>query len=332
MEEYIRVSLQITEILQSYTSLVEPYSIDEQHLDVTGSVRLFGDPVTIAQSIQQRVKRETGIYTRIGISYCKVVSKMACDNFAKKNENGIFVLPKEQLPVDLWPLPVHKMFMIGSRMTQHLHRMGIYTIGDLAQTPLAVLRNRWGVNGEVLWRIANGDDASPVTPTSHDQQKGIGHQMTLPRDYTTAEELHVVLLELAELVCRRCRSKGYMGWVVSVGCQGADFDRPTGFFRQMKLPDPTNVSSAVFETAKKLFAQHWDGLPVRKVGVSLTELKSDQEYQLTLFDDHERKLALERVSDVIKDRFGDSAIMRAVSATTAGQAKDRAQKIGGHYK
>ena len=93
MEEYIKVSLQITEIYQSYTDLVEPYSIDEQHLDVTGSLRLFGDPHKIAKSIQDKVMKETGVRVRIGISENKVLSKMACDNFAKRNPSGIFDLP-----------------------------------------------------------------------------------------------------------------------------------------------------------------------------------------------------------------------------------------------
>ncbi|MED1916923.1 DNA polymerase IV [Brevibacillus sp. DP1.3A] len=332
MEEYIRVSLQITEILQSYTDLVEPYSIDEQHLDITASLKLFGSPVTIAKNIQQRVMNETGVRTRIGISYCKVVSKMACDNFAKKNERGIFTLSKVDLPTILWPLPVNKMFMVGSRMTQHLTRMGIMTIGDLANTSLTTLKRKWGINGEVLWCIANGIDSSPVSPNTHNHQKVIGHQMTLPRDYYTLQEILVPLLELSELVCQRCRAKGYMGWVVSVGCRGADFNRPTGFHRQMTLTDPTSLTGDVYKAATMLLERHWDGSPIRSIGVSLSQLVSDEEFQLVLFDDREKKLALEKTTDMIKQRFGNASIMRAVSLTKAGQAKDRSQKIGGHYK
>lgn len=332
MEEYIRVSLQITEIYQSYTDLVEPYSIDEQYLDVTGSLQLFGGPDKIARSIQDKVMKETGVRVRIGISENKVLSKMACDNFAKRNASGIFHLPVKDLQEVLWPLPIHQMFMVGSRMRRHLMKMGIYTIGQLAQTPLTKLRAKWGVNGEVLWLIANGKDHSPVTPSTHDLQKAIGHQMTLPYDYWEFDDIMVPLLELSELVCQRARMKGYMGWVVSVGCQGADFDHPSGFYRQMKLPDPTNLTDEVFHAAKKLFKRHWDGLPIRKIGVTLSQLVSDQEYQLTLFNDREAKLALERTTDRIKEKYGSTAIMRASSLKASGQARDRAQKIGGHYK
>lgn len=333
MAEYIRVSLHITRILQSYTDLVEPYSIDEQFLDVTGSLDLFGSPETIARSIQSRVMDETGVYIRIGISDTKVVSKMACDLYAKKVPGGICTLPRKDLPSTIWEKPVRDMFMVGSRMAQHLYKMGIHTIGDLAQTPLSRLRERWGVNGEVLWRIARGIDDSPVKPGTYaQQQQGIGHQMTLPRDYDSWEDIKVVLLELAELVSRRSRDKSLMGHVVSVGCRGQDYDRPTGFSRQMKVNEPTNITDEVYDAAAALFLRHWDGLPIRRISVSLTGLVPDSEVQLSWFDDRERKRELERATDDIKRRYGETAIMRASSLCSSAQAHERSHKIGGHYK
>jgi len=332
MQEYIEYSLLITRIYESFTDMVEPYSIDEQFLDLTGSPRLFGGPEEAARRIQKQVLEQTGVYVRLGISTNKVLAKMACDNYAKKHPTGIFRLDPGRLEQTLWQLPVGKMFMIGSRMTAHLNRMGIETIGDLARAPLSRLRARWGINGEMIWRIARGCDDSPVTPDTHIGQKGIGHQMTLPRDYETREELRVVLLELCELVCRRMRAKGKMGRTLAVGCQGADFDRPSGFFRQMTLPYPTQATNDAYRFACELLDRHWDGLPVRKVGVAMTGLQDDREYQLLLFDHREKYRALERATDRIKDKYGDDSIMRAVSLTEAGQAKDRARKIGGHYK
>lgn len=334
MQEYINVSMAITSILEQYSDLVEPYSIDEQFIDVTGCLRLHGgSPEELAAAIQRKIRSETGIYTRFGIGENKVLAKTACDNFAKKNKTGIFTLRKDELDQHLWPLPVKSMFMIGSRMTYNLSLMGIRTIGDLAKAPVPKLRAKWGINGELLWRIANGIDSSPVSPATHTlQQKAIGHQMTLPRDYGTREELRTVLLELCELVCRRCRDKGLMGRVVSVGCQGADFDHPAGFHRQMTIEDASCLTSDVFAAALRLLDQHWDGQPVRKVGVSLGGLTKGEALQLTLFDDRARKLALEQAADRIKNKYGDDAILRAVSLTQAGQAKDRAHKIGGHYK
>lgn len=340
MQYYIQMSLQITEILETFSDLVEPYSIDEQFIDVTGSQRLFGTPEQIAKAMQARVWSETGVYIRIGISYCKVMAKMACDLWAKRNESGIFRLNKSDLAVTLWPQPIEKMFMIGSRMTQHFRSMGITTIGGLATIPLPQLKDRMkrkfrrncDIDAEVYWRIANGIDPSPVHPKTHEEQKAIGHQMTLPRDYRTWKEMKVILLELSELVCQRCRAKGKMGWVVSVGCQGADFDHPSSFYRQMKLDDPTNVTNQVYRAAQTLFKKHWNGLPVRKIGVTLSDLISDQAYQMCLFDEREPYIALEKTTDALKRRFGDTVVMRAVSLTEAGQARERARKIGGHYK
>jgi len=332
METYIRTSLQITRIFESFTDLVEPYSIDEQFLDVTGSVHLFGGVYRMAEQIRRRVWLETGVNCRVGIGENKVLAKMACDNFAKKQEEGVFWLKREELAETLWPLPIEKLFGVGSRMKRHFHRMGIYQIGQLAALSPAVLIRHWGVNGEVLWRTAHGLDDSPVSPQSHDTQKGIGHHMTLPRDYHTAAEIKVVLLELCEEVCRRARSKRVMGSVVSVGCRGADFDTPAGFSRQLKLAEYTQDAMELYEAACRLFDRHWQGTPVRSVGVSLGQLVPDNVLQLNLFTDQHKRRSLAHAMDEIRAKYGNDAILRAVSILDAGQARERARKIGGHYK
>jgi DNA polymerase-4 len=341
MQTYITVSLLITEVFESFTDLVEPFSIDEQFLDVTDSLRYFGTPEEIARQIQNKIMLNTGVWSRVGISSTKILAKMATDNFAKKNAEGIFTLPKNDVEPVLWPLPAGKMFGVGSRMTQHFKRMGLHTIGDIGRLPLGefkrLLGTRMGrnsdIHAEVLWQTARGDDASPVSPaTLHQEQKAVGHQMTLPRDYGVKGDIDVILLELAEEVCRRSRAKGYMGRVVSAGAQGADFDRPTGFFRQTTLPDATDITQEVYEAARAVFFRHWDGSPVRKIGVTLSGLSSADSYQLTLFGDRERQREMARVTDGIKDRFGGSAILRASSLLKAGQALERSAKIGGHYK
>lgn len=332
MQTYIDVSMQITRILERYADAVEPFSIDEQFCELTGSLHLHGgDAVATARRMQREILETTGVYARIGISDNKVLAKMACDQFAKKSATGICTMRRSEVEEKLWPLPVQGMFSVGSRMMRHLNRMGIYTIGDLARTPLAVLKRRWGINGEVLWRIAHGIDDSKVDPGTHEgTQQAIGHGMTLPRDYAEASEIETVLLELSEEVCRRCRSRGVMGRVLSVGATGAGFE--SGFFRQTTLPVPTQVTNHVYAAAKELFRRHWNGRPVRRVSVALGGLSRDDVYQLEFGDDRETYRALERTTDAIKARFGPSALVRAVSAGKAGLAYGRAAKIGGHYK
>jgi DNA polymerase-4 len=332
MDLYLQVSLQITNILERFTDLVEPYSIDEQFLDVTGSERLFGDTTTISKKIQQAIMDETGVYARVGIGPNKVLSKMACDHFAKKNKQGIFCLDKTNLKEKLWPLPVNNCFGVGSRMTRNLRRIGITTIGELAQYPLEKLQKHWGINGHVLWMTANGIDLSPVTRSSFNGQKAIGHHMTLPRDYRTAQEIEVILLELCEEVCRRVRRNHLAGITLHVSCRGANFEYPTGFSRQQNLGYAQNETMPIFDAAKQLFHQYWDGSPIRSLGVSLGGLSPDDPVQLDLFVDRSKQRALGKVVDQIKERYGSTAILHAVSLTPAGQALERARKIGGHYR
>lgn len=227
-------------------------------------------------------------------------------------------------------------------MTRHFNAMGLDTIGKLAATPLEkfklMMRRKMGkqsdISAELYWRIANGLDDSPVTPGTHQvAPKTVGHMMTLPRDYRKLDEIKVVLLELAELVCQRCRGKGYMGYVVTVGLMGADYDNSSGFNRQMKMDDPSNVTNQVYRAAVQLVSKHWEGHPVRKVGVSLSKLLPDDQYQTSLFDlDREKNMALEKATDALKRKYGDTIILRAASVSPAGQALHRAEKIGGHYK
>ncbi|RPF55703.1 DNA polymerase IV [Aquisalibacillus elongatus] len=332
MKLYIELSYQITQILERFTDQVEVFSVDEQFLDLTGTERLFGDRYTVAHNIQDEIQEELGVYARVGIGPNKVLAKIACDAFAKKNEQGIFELTHHHMKDTMWKLPVGKMFGVGSRMEKHFSRMGIQTIGDLANYPVQYLKKRWGINGEVLSNIANGIDYSPVSTQTHNGQKAVGHHMTLPRDYETLEDIKIVLLELSEEVAKRARAKNYRGHTLSLGLRGANVNDPTGFHRQIKLTSPTNYGMDLFHAALQLLNKHWDGLPVRSVGVTLSQLQSADVYQLSLFNPSVEKDQLSKAMDDIRKKFGQTAIVRASSLQEAGQVFDRAQKIGGHYK
>jgi DNA polymerase-4 len=342
MKHYIDVSLAITDIYREYTDLVEVFSVDEQFLDVSGSLNIFGgDPVKIAREIQQKVLMHFGVWVRIGLSSNKILAKIATDIWAKKNESGLFTLPAAEVEALLWPQPVNKMFGVGSRMTAHFMRLGMTTIGDIARTPLPELKRKFrahfgkqsDIQAEVMWRTANGLDDSPVAPyTFSTPQKSIGHMMTLPKDYLEPHEIETILLELTEEVCRDSRRKGYMGSVVTVGCMCSPYEASTGFSRQMKLPDPTNNTNKVYKSVKEIFYKFWNHTPVRRLGVSLSGLTDAETYQLSFFEDEERARSLEKATDSIKERYGSAAIVRASSLTHAGQALERSLKIGGHYK
>ncbi|WP_238996449.1 DNA polymerase IV [Paenibacillus pinistramenti] len=341
MQTYIAVSLLITEIFESFTDQVEPYSIDEQFLDVTGSVSYFGSAEEIARQIQTRVLLSTGVWTRCGIGTSKILAKMATDNFAKKQPEGIFRLDAANIEQELWPLPVHQLFMTASRMTRHFKRMGLHTIGDIARMELPDFKRRMqqemgrqsDIQAEYYWQTARGIDPSPVVSSIRSRLKSVSHGKTLRSSlYGRLEDIEVVLLELVVEVCRRCRKWGYIGQVVTVGAAETDGKRGASFSRQVTLQEPTALSHEVAEAARRIFRRYWKGMPVTHLHVSLTGLLDDSLMQLTLFDDRIRAFELEKAADRIKDKYGSDAIVRASSLLQSGVARERAGQIGGHYK
>ncbi|MDD9150467.1 MULTISPECIES: DNA polymerase IV [unclassified Sporolactobacillus] len=331
MQHYLDISIKITGILETFTELVEPYSVDEQFMDVTGSQHLFGRPREIARKIQLKIWHEIGIYARVGIGPNKVMAKMACDNFAKKNKSGIFELTHENIQQYLWPLPIKSLFSVGTRMEKNLLLMGIRTIKGLANYPISLLEKRWGINGTLLWMTAQGIDYSPVTPGTFREQKAIGHHMTLPYDYKDEKSIRIVLLELSEEVAYRARTKGYQGDVVSTGITG-EYDRHTGFYRQIKLTSATDFGMDIFQAACKLLTENWDREPVRGVSVTLSDLRSVSPYQLDLFGKVEEKKQLSAAVDAIYAKYGKPALFHGSSLLPGGQWINRARKIGGHFK
>ncbi len=331
MQDYLDVSMKITCILHQFSDRVAPYSIDEQFLDMTGCENLFGSPEEMAQKMVEEVWHQTKIRSRIGIGENPLQAKMACDNFAKKNKTGIFRLSSENYARLTWPLPIRCLFGVGARMERNFFNIGITKIGHLAVLKKDDLTRRWGVNGELLWQNAHGIDYSRVeAPTRHEDRKGAGNMVTLPRDYRKKPEIETVLLEITEEVCRRVRHMGKVGWVVNVYCRGADFHHPTGFSRQMRMPVPTAVTMDVYPYVLKIFHAHWDCRPVRTLGVSLSDLINFTDFQLSLTEHREKKIALSRAMDSIRNRYGATSLFRLSSLESGGMLFDRASKIGGH--
>lgn len=341
MGRYIEVSFFITQIFESYTDLVEPYSIDEQFLDVTGVLGNYRSAEELAVLIQHEVLLSTGVWSRVGIGPTKILAKMATDNFAKKEAKGIFKLDQSNMERDLWPLPTRQMFMVGRRMAAHFDRMGLTTIGDIARMNLSDfkrrMRQRMGkqsdIQAEYYWQTARGIDPSPVVPSIHNELKSVSHGKTLRASlYTKRSDIELVLQELVTEVCRRARRIGKQGSVVAVALGETDGQQAARFGRQLTLPHATSLASEVGAAALKLFRAHWQGMPVSHLSLSLTQLSDDTVQQLDLFTDRVASYALASAEDRIKDRYGSAAIMRASSLLEAGVARERAGQIGGHFK
>lgn len=341
MRTYIKVSLLISKIYRGYTDLVEPYSIDEQFLDVTGSLNFFGGELQeVISAIQQHVLLSTGVWTRVGIGPTKILAKMA-NNFAKKKESGIFRLDYDNLDQELWPLPVHEMFMVAGRMAKNFYRMGITTIGDIARMDLGEFKRRMrttmgkqsDIQAEYYWQTARGLDPSPVVTGIRHQIKSVGHGKALRWNlYTRLPEIEVVLLELVIEVCQRARRYRYMGSVVSIAVSETDGNHSNSYTRQMTLPEPSALTHEVAAAAYRLFVDNWTGMPISRLSISISHLTDDNVMQLTLFDDRVRTYKRERAIDQIKTRYGSRALIRASSLLESGVALERAEQIGGHYK
>jgi DNA polymerase-4 len=310
---YVHFSTRILGIMRDFTPLVEPFSIDEAFLDVTGCQKLFGSPVEIALALKNRIRNEVGVTCSIGIGPNKLLAKMAAE---LQKPDGLTVLGYEDVPARLWPLPVRELFGVGPRYERHLRLLNIHTIGDLASFPVKILKIKFGVYGEVLWRCANGIDESPVDPHSLDRVKSVGQQITLPRDYRRSDEIKVVILELADRVAERVRSGGYAGKTVVLSLKDANF----AYLSRMKtLRTHTDLAADIYRAAVDLMERHWPkGWPVRMVGVALAGLIPKPPEQLTLFGDREKLSRAERSCDYIRSRFGEKAIIRASSLTEAG--------------
>ncbi|GAK06134.1 LOW QUALITY PROTEIN: DNA polymerase IV [Geomicrobium sp. JCM 19037] len=334
MQLYLDVSVAIASSLEMYTDLVEPYSIDEIFVDMTDAIHRHNcSPEDLAEEVITKVRRESGMVARVGIGPNKVMAKMACDHFSKKQPGGIFFLHPENLQQRLWPLPIDSLFGVGKRMGKHFRDMGIRTIGQLAGAELTDMKKRWGINGELLWRTAHGEDESPVKLDTHVRRKAIGHHMTLPKDYRKLDDIHTVLMELADEVARRVRANGCLGGTVTMGAAGTiHFQMPSGFHRQVKLPELTNDGGVIYRAAKQLFLTHWNRDAIRSLGIGLDGLVSDEARQLSLFTDDVDRERLNFTIDGLKNRYGSATVLRAVSLTEGGQALIRSQKLGGHYK
>lgn len=341
MGTYIKVSLLITKIFESYTDMVEPFSIDEQFLDVTGTLKHFQNEIEMAKHIQDRILLSTGVRVRCGIGPNRILSKNATDLYAKKRPDGIFRLDHSNMEEMLWSLPIHDMFMVANRMTKHFWRMGIHTIGDIARMELGQFKRRMrtefgkqsDIKAEYYWQSARGIDASLVRPAIRDRLKSVGHGKTLRASlYTKLEDIEVVLLELVIEVCRRARKNGVMGQVVHVSAVETDGNRSSSFGRQVTLQQPTSLTHEVAAAAQSLLHKYWTGMPVSHIGISISQLSPDEVYQLTFFDDRPKSYAMEKTLDLIKGRYGSAAIMNASSLRDTGVARERATQIGGHFK
>jgi len=304
---YERCSAAFMDILREYSDAVEPYSIDEAFVDMTGTCHLFGTAEEAAEQIRERICRELGFTVNIGISENKLLAKMASD-FQKPGR--VHTLYPEEIEKKMWPLPVSELFFVGRATTKKLLSMGITTIGELAKTDPAFLKSMLKKQGELIWGFANGIDASPVLKEIP-ANKGYGNSTTTPYDVTDFTTAKKVLLALSETVGTRLRKDKARIKVVSVGIKNADFSYAS---HQKILRDATNLTAEIYEASCELFEELWNKKPIRHLGIHTGRVQADDfTRQLYLFDevDYGKLEKLDETVDGIRKRYGIDAVMRA---------------------
>jgi len=313
MARYKEISSQVFKIFHLFTPLVEPVSIDEAFLDVTGSTRLFGQPEGMAATIKRVVREETGLTISAGLAPSKFVAKIASD---LEKPDGLTVVWPDRVQAFLDPLPIDKMWGVGKQTQGRLHRLGIRTIGDLSRFPAEVLEEHFGKHGTKMHQLALGIDERAVFPWS--EAKSIGHEETFSQDIIERDAARKEILSLAEKVAPRMRREGVSGRTITLKVKYSDFVQVT---RSATLSALTSDGHTLFSTACGLMDKTDVGRkPIRLLGVSVSQLShcSASAEQLSLFGEGEtlsKRKHLNSALDSVSERFGEDALRPATLLT-----------------
>jgi DNA polymerase IV len=309
IDYYAEISRQIREIFERFTPLVEPLSLDEAFLDVTGSEQLFGTAEEIGRTIKQVVREETGLVVSVGVAPNKFLAKIASD---LKKPDGFLVVEPEHVQEFLDPLPVERLWGVGKQSSKVFQRLGIHTIGQLRQWPIHTLKSRFGSQGEHLWQLAHGIDDDPVAPER--EAKSISHETTFEEDIDDRDMLRAWLVDLTEQVAWRLRRNELKGRTVHLKVRFADFSLIT---RSQTLSEPTDITDELWQTADEMLCHRLPAshLPIRLIGMGVSGFDSTGLVQRQLFDQDQRQKQtyLDVATDQIREKFGTGALRRAAA-------------------
>jgi DNA polymerase-4 len=306
MSRYKEVSEIVFETFHRFTPLVEPLSIDEAFLDVTGSGRLFGSADRVAREIKRLVREEIGLTVSAGIASTKFVAKIASD---LGKPDGLVRVAHEDTKEFLGPLPITRLWGVGEVTYKALKQLGVTTIGDLGRVSSERLRREFGKHGEHLHLLSQGIDNREVEPNR--PAKSMGREETFPVDLTNTESMHRELLSLATKVARRVRRHGLSGKTLTLKVKYSDFTLIT---RSQTLPETTQDAGQIYTICRKLLEETEAGTrPVRLLGIYLSRLTApDRRGQMSLLEDEEgrlRRAQLHDALDRIADKFGEDTVV-----------------------
>lgn len=304
---YMRCSSAMIEILKDYSDRIQVFSIDEAFLDYSGMQGILGDPVDTANKIKDRIYRELGFTVSIGVSSNKLLSKMGSE---LKKPNEVSTLYPWEIKDKMWPLPIRELYMCGQATEQKLQRMGIFTIGDLANTEIDYVRYKLKSWGDMLYAFAHGLEDTPVKPGGAIPYiKGVGNSCTIHFDVEDRETAHKVLLSLVETLGMRLRHGGFCCRLVQVTIKTNEL---ISYSHQHKFFVPTDCTNAIYGEACRLFDRMWRGEPIRHLGVRTSDLCGNDFIQLSLLEDNrEKERKVDRAIDEIRMKYGSTSVFRA---------------------
>lgn len=304
---YMLCSGAMVDILKEYTPVIQRFSVDECFIDLTGMEYFYKDTVELAHKIKERISKELGFTVNIGISSNKLLAKIASD---LKKPDMVHTLYPWEMKEKMWPLPVEDLFMVGRATAPKLHKLNINTIGDLANYDLDILKQRLKSYGLLIWSFANGIDESEVRKSNHIDIKGIGNSTTISFDVTDRTTAHLILLSLCEMVGMRLRNGENCCGLVAVHIRSSGF---ANYSRQRKLGYFTDSTRKIWEESCRLFDEVWKGEAIRHLGIRVSELRSNEFYQVSIFEDRdiEKYRVLDRTMDSIRTKYGSYSIMRS---------------------
>ena len=309
---YLSCSEAMYKLLYEYTPVIQRYSIDECFCDMAACRKAMEDPVSIAFEIKERVKVELGFTVNIGIGKNKLCAKMAGE---LKKPDMIHTLWKEEIPFKLWPLPVRELFMVGRATENKLHKFNIKTIGDIANASPLFLKSLLKSHGLLIYDYANGNDDSPVMVSDEIMRKGIGNGLTYSYDLETKDEIYAELLAICERVGERLRKYAKAAKIVKVHIRNSNL---SDYSHQMRLNGTIDTTDEIYHISKKLIDEMWKGEPIRAMSISVSELISEDQIQLSMFDSKykEKNEKLDKAVDEIRKTFGERSIFRGRFANT----------------
>lgn len=302
-DAYLEISRRMVKILEDFSDRVEPSSIDESYVDITGMLNYWGGAEAIGRKIKERIRGELGLSCSVGIAPTRTLAKMATD---LNKPDGLTIITREDIEKVVYPLPVEKVPGIGPRLKKALNEMGIFNLGQLAGASLKVLHKRFGSNGTRLQEIVRGETDWEVVPDDErPDEKSIGHSRTFSSDTSDPEKLKSYLLSLVQMVGRRMRAAEMAFRTVTLTIRYGDFHTVT---HRKSIPRESSDENDIFSLAWGLFEERYlTGAPVRLLGVSVSNLIPLRSSQMDLFD---RKGQLFQAVDTLRDKYGESAVLR----------------------